>query len=151
MTIPLRNSAVFALAFGALALGACSSDPGEITRDSEPFGAIAEDARISVLGTEPFWGLEIEPGESGYSATYSTPENIDGTSFAVTRFAGNNGLGFSGELEGQPIQLAITPGDCSDGMSDRTFPYTATVALGDATLLGCAYTSDEPFAGDEAP
>ena len=135
----------------ALSLSACNDPPGEITRDSEPFAAIDESATISLLGTEPFWSLDISPGEDGYEARYSTPDNIEGSSFAVTRFAGNNGLGFSGELDGDPVQASVTPGECSDAMSDRNYPYVATLAIGEATLLGCAYTSDEPFTGEENP
>lgn len=139
----------------ALILSACTQSPGEISRDTQPFDGIAEDVNISLVGNEPFWNIEIAPdgdgdGE-GYSAVYSTPDNIDGAQFPVSRFAGNNGLGFNGELDGGIVQIAITPGDCSDTMSDRTYPYSATVALGARTLYGCGYTSDEPFTGDEAP
>lgn len=136
-----------------LLLGACESEPGEITRDTEPFSDIAESATISALGNEPFWGLTIEPdGEGGgHVANYSSPDNIDGTRFAVTRFAGNNGLGFSGEMEQGHVSLAITPGDCSDTMSDRAYPYAATLSIGEQTLFGCAYTSDQPFTGEETP
>ena len=135
----------------ALALAACSQPTGEISRDAEPFDGIAETASISLLGNEPFWGLEIEPTEEGYAATYSSPEDMDNASFPVSRFAGNNGIGFSGEFEDMAVQVALTPGECSDTMSDRTYPYVATVAMGDRTLFGCAYTSDEPFTGDETP
>ena len=146
MTTPNRLTAPL-----VLLLAACSQSPGEISRDTQAFDGIEADASISVLGTEPFWGINVEPDGEGYVATYSSPENIDGTRFAVQRFAGNNGVSFSGEMEGEAMSLAITPGDCSDGMSDRSYPYTATVSLGDSTLFGCAYTSDEPFSGEEAP
>ncbi len=135
----------------AMALTACAQQPGEISRDTQPFDAIAESATVSLLGNEPFWSIKIEPGQEGFAARYSTPENIEGTAFSVTRFAGNNGVGFSGQLDAQAVQIALTPGDCSDSMSDRSYPYTATVALGDVTLFGCGYTSDQPFAGDEMP
>ncbi len=146
MPNPLRLTALF-----VLLLAACSQTPGEISQDTQAFDGIAAEATISVLGTEPFWALEIESEGDGHRATYSSPENPEGTRFAVDRFAGNNGVGFSGMLDGEAISAAITPGDCSDGMSDRSYPYTATVSLGDSTLFGCAYTSDEPFTGNAAP
>jgi len=124
---------------------ACGGEPGEITRDTQPFDGIAEGAQISLIGTEPFWALEIERDRNRYIAVYSTPENPDGLQFDVDRFAGNNGVGFNGEMEGRSVQVAIAPGDCSDQMSSRRYPYTATVALGDEVLYGCAHTSDEPF------
>lgn len=136
---------------GLLGLSACADHPGEITRDTEPFDGIAETATISALGNEPFWSLSVEPRDGGFEATYSTPDDLEGDVFKVSRFAGNNGLGIGGELDGQPLQLALTPAPCSDGMSDRTYPYTATLAIGDETRFGCAYTSDEGFTGDENP
>lgn len=135
----------------ALALVGCSQPTGEISQDAVSFDGISPDASIRLSGTEPFWGLSIEPVGDGYEARYITPDNIDGSVFPVARFAGNNGLGFSGELNGAQMQVTVTPGDCSDGMSDRTYPYVATIALGDDLLEGCGHTSDEPFSGDEMP
>lgn len=134
-----------------LALSACAPTPGEISRDTQAYDGIAATAQIYVGGTEPFWGLDIIPDGDGYTARYSSPEDIDGTRFAVTRFAGNNGVGFSGDMQGRALQVSLTPGDCNDGMSDRSYPFIATVALGDVTLYGCAHTSDAPFTGEEAP
>ncbi len=129
----------FFLVAPAIALAAChpSSDealPGDVS-DTQPYSGIAEDAVLRVTGTEPFWGGTIADGQ----LTWSTPENIDGITLPVERFAGRGGLSFSGELDGQQIDIAITPGDCSDGMSDRTYPFTATVQLDGQTLSGCAW------------
>lgn len=150
MTFALRS---FLIVSCMSVAAACSNSPGEIKRDGEAFTGIAVNSSITVLGTEPFWNLSIDPqaNQEQYQAVYSTPDDIAGTSFAVRRFAGNNGLGFSGELDGETFNLALTPGDCTDGMSDRLFPYTATLALGERTLFGCAYTSEQPFIGDESP
>ena len=123
---------------------ACSEPPpGAI--DVEPgapsFSDITEDEVITLLGTEPFWNMVIE----GDQLTYSTPDNIDGEVIAVDRFSGNNGLGFSGRLQAGALEIAVTPGQCSDGMSDWTFPYTATVTIGDQTLFGCGHTARQPY------
>ncbi|MDE1467690.1 COG3650 family protein [Aurantiacibacter sp. D1-12] len=120
-------------------LAACNSTaedgvPGDPS-DSEPYSDIAEDQALRLIGTEPFWGADIADG----TMTYSTPENIDGTSFPVTRFAGRGGLSFSGEMEGVQIDVLVTPGDCSDGMSDQVFPFNATIEIGDEQRSGCAY------------
>lgn len=146
-----RTQPVIALALSTCALSACAPTAGDISRDAEPFEGIAPTAEVYLGGTEPFWGLDIIPDSAGYTARFSTPDDIDGSSFEVARFAGNNGVGFSGELGERAVQISLTPGDCSDGMSDRSYPYIATVALGDATLYGCAHTSDEPFSGEEMP
>lgn len=137
-----------AAALGALLLAACSPQSGDtITTDTAPFDGIAADETITLAGTEPFWGMTI----ANDVATYTTPENTDGSVFEVTRFAGNNGLGFTGRLDGADVTITVTPGECSDGMSDRTFPYTATVALGEQRLAGCGHTDRQPFTGPAAP
>ncbi|MEL7188331.1 MAG: hypothetical protein AAGK17_02165 [Pseudomonadota bacterium] len=119
----------------AASLAACSQ-PDAISRDAEPFNGIDQSETIIVAGTEPFWSIKIVDDE----AIYSAPENLDGTMFSVSRFAGNNGLGFSGELESEKLVLSVTPGDCNDGMSDEIYPYTATLVWGDETRFGCAET-----------
>lgn len=150
-----KSSTIIAAAFLITTASGCAQEAGEISRDTQPFDGIAETASVFLIGNEPFWSIDIEPdkssGESDYSMQYSTPENIDGTAIAATRFAGNNGIGFSGELRGEPIQITLTPGKCDDTMSDRSYPYTATALVEGEVLYGCAYTSDEPFSGGEMP
>lgn len=146
-----RVSRRFLVLSAACLMAACTDTPGEIGRDTQPFDGISPTASITLLGTEPFWSIYITPDGEGFVARYASPENLDGSQFAVSRFAGNNGIGFSGSLDGNALQIALTPGQCSDGMSDRTYPYTATIVLGDAVLYGCGHTSDQPFTGDEAP
>jgi uncharacterized membrane protein len=111
------------------------------------FDAIRADETIKLIGTEPFWGGAVEAGK----LTYTTPENQAGETIAVKRFAGNNGLGFSGSLDSKPFDLTVTPGECSDGMSDRRFPFTATLRIGDEQRSGCAWTDRTPFAGPANP
>ncbi len=141
----------------ALLLSACTQAtdaelPGN-AEDARPFAAIGEDETIHIVGTEPFWGGEISHG----MLTWSTPENSAGENagdntgqrIPVTRFAGRGGLSFSGELDGRQLDIAITPAPCSDGMSDRTYPYAATVGLGDQQLNGCGWSERESYTGGE--
>jgi uncharacterized membrane protein len=113
----------------------------------QTFDAVAPEEVVTLLGTEPFWNLKVEGGEG----LWTTPDNQPGTQIRLTRFAGNNGLGFSGTLDGKPFTATLTPGECSDGMSDRRFPFVATVALGEETREGCGYTDSQPFTGPAAP
>ncbi len=138
------------IAFLAIATGVAACTPatdGAIDSKGQTFSAIAADEVVMLLGTEPFWGITIEDGK----ASYADPDHPEARSFAVARFAGNNGLGFSGGWDGVPVTISVTPGQCSDGMSDRTYPYVATIALGEETLRGCGYTDRQPFTGDAAP
>lgn len=141
----LRLSTIAAVMFAAAACTPASED--SIDPQGKTFDAVGPQETVTLTGTEPFWNLVVA-GESG---TWTTPDNQPGTAFAVTRFAGNNGLGFSGTLDGRELTATLTPGECSDGMSDRVFPYVATVALGGETLKGCGYTDSQPFSGGEAP
>lgn len=136
--------------FAALALAATACTPAKtdgIDPKGKPFDRVAADEVVTLTGTEPFWAVTI----TGKTARYSNPEHPEGFDFAVTRFAGNGGLGFSGELFGAPFTATLTPGECSDGMSDRTYPYVATIALSGETLTGCGYTDRQPYTGDPAP
>ena len=112
-----------------LLLAACQTENGARAPGTSPegFDAIGKSETIRFTGTEPFWSGKV----SGESLTYKTPENADGIRFAVRRFSGQ--------------------GACSDGMSDRTYPYTVTLKIGDDTREGCAWTDAQPFEGPEAP
>ena len=127
-------------------LAACGGGADDAAQ-SEAFDGIAETETVYLTGTEPFWNAEI----SGGIAVYSTPENIDGTRFAVERFAGLNGVSFSGTLNSSRFDVTVTPGECSDAMSDRVYPFTATLMVGDEQRAGCAWTDAQPFTGPAAP
>lgn len=157
----------FALAAFALALAACDSEanppdaagpakPGEeqaVPADTfgagepEPYAGIGEGEVVHFTGTEPFWGGEV----AGGVLTYMTPEDQQGARVAISRFAGRNGVSFSGKLDGGDFVMAVTPGACSDGMSDRTYPFTVTLRIGNEQRVGCAWTDARPFTGPERP
>lgn len=126
--------------------GGSASVPGDAS-DHAPFAGIAPEDTIHFTGTEPFWGGKA----SGEALTYSTPDNPQGTSIAVKRFAGRGGLSLSGSLDGRQFDLTITTGECSDGMSDRTYPFVATLKIGEENRNGCAWTDAKGFAGPENP
>lgn len=123
----------------ALILTACQQSDDSVTvSQSEVFDGITPEQTVRFTGTEPFWGGRIEQG----MAYYSTPDDPQGTGFPIDRFAGLNGVSFSGMMRGERFDLMVTPGECSDGMSDRTYAYTATLMLGDQTREGCAWVDD---------
>jgi len=137
-----------AASLGCLALAAACQPATESGASSQAaFDAIAEDETIRLTGTEPFWGGTVESGRF----LYTTPENQAGEAIAVKRFAGNSGLAFSGTRGGKPVDLTVTHGTCSDGMSDRTYPYTATLRLDSEQRSGCAWTDRQPFTGSANP
>ncbi|XJJ66433.1 hypothetical protein WBP07_13300 [Novosphingobium sp. BL-8A] len=135
-----------AIALPILALAAChgSNDPGKAVPgdrdDHQPWSGIATAERIRVSGTEPFWNAEVRDG----LITYRTPERPGGDQTTVTRFAGRGGVSFSGTLAGRDFTLAIGPGPCSDGMSDRHYPYNALLKIGGEVRKGCAWSDRRP-------
>ncbi|WP_086618972.1 COG3650 family protein [Erythrobacter tepidarius] len=131
-----------------LLLAACSpARKHGIDPKGQTFDAVAPEEAVTMIGTEPFWNLRITAGEG----VWATPENPSGTRIALSRFAGNGGLGFTGTLDGRPLTATLTPGQCSDGMSERAYPFVATIALHGETLQGCGYTDRQPFTGEPAP
>ena len=120
--------------------------PGDAA-ETEPYSGIAETEVLRFTGTEPFWGGEVD----GTTLTYSTPEDQDGTAVAVERFAGRGGIAFSGVLDGADFEMTVTPLECSDGMSDRTYPFTVTLEIGEDKRNGCAWSEQHPFEGAENP
>jgi uncharacterized membrane protein len=147
--MPRRRLATTPLMLGTLLLvAACAPAQTEaIDPEGKAFDAVGSEDVVNLTGTEPFWNVTI----TGQTARYSNPEHPEGFGFAVSRFAGNGGLSFSGTLFAEPFTATLTPGECSDGMSDRTYPYVATIALGEETLRGCGYTDRQPFSGSAAP
>lgn len=132
-----------------LALAAChpAGDRGPVPGDSDdsrPFSAIQPDETLRLTGTEPFWSGEV----TGNALVYRTPDNPDGQSISVSRFAGRGGLSVSGHLDAAPLDLTITEGLCSDGMSDRRYPFTATLRIGSEIRSGCAWSDAHPATGE---
>ena len=138
LPVSARPSAPFWLA-GVLLLTACQSDqrgaanvPGS-AQDSHPYDGIHAGEVLHFVGTEPFWGGEAK----GTVLTYTTPEKPEGETITVARFAGRNGISLTGKLDGQAFGMAVTPGECSDGMSDNVYALSARFRFGDMDYAGC--------------
>ncbi|MBO9499940.1 MAG: hypothetical protein J7483_10835 [Novosphingobium sp.] len=114
---------------------------------TEAYDGIGADETVRFSGTEPFWGGQV----SGGTLTYSTPENPDGAKIAVERFAGRGGLSFTGTFEDADFEMMVTPLECNDGMSDRIYPFTVTLKMGDDLRNGCGWTERQRFTGPERP
>lgn len=112
------------------ALAGCG--PDEEVRSASGPAAIPEN--FHALGTEPFWGLTV----TGVGARYSTPEITEEIARDVVRSASSGVETVSGRLGQLPFRLTVRPERCSDGMSDRVYPFAAELRLGERTLQGCA-------------
>ena len=97
---------------------------------------IAEDYRapMRLTGTEPFWGVTI-----GDTILLQRPDHPDLT-------ATNAGPTINGEVamwNAREFTIRLSPGVCSDGMSDNRYPYAATVTVKGEVLKGCAARADQ--------
>lgn len=91
--------------------------------------------RLRAMGTEPFWGVQVD----GRCVTYSHPGDPRGTR-VWTRFSGSADAGtWTGALDGRPfvMRTRARPG-CSDGMSDTRYPIAVSLTVGGAERNGCA-------------
>lgn len=91
-------------------------------------------ARYRFTGTEPFWGGTID----GSTILYRTPEDIDGKTITATVAKEGSAARYSGTFEGQAFVLTLTPGTCSDGMSDTVYPMNAALTVLGEQRKGCA-------------
>ncbi len=86
------------------------------------------------FGTEPFWGARVD----GDTLVFTTPEDQAGKTMRGRRVPSLVGFVFVGQDGGAEFHLGITPGECSDGMSDNRYEFMSTFIYGDATYKGCA-------------
>lgn len=91
-------------------------------------------ASLTALGTEPFWSAKVAGGRM----TYTTPETPDGATFPVKRRASEDGVVFTGAIDGKPIELEVSAATCSDGMSDTVYPFAVVRRIGPDIQRGCA-------------
>ena len=118
------------------AIAAAASAPGAQPVPPSPSAEPAPDLpeRFRAVGTEPFWGAKV----SGTTLIYSTPDYPDGMQIAVTRRNGPGQVILNGTIDAKPLELAISAGPCSDGMSDTIYPWTAVRTIGPDIARGCA-------------
>ena len=102
--------------------GPPSSGPYDPNRpDSAPYRAI---------GTEPFWSLDIDSREMRFSQANDGRDIVEPTPRVIHGFAGDI-------YQGQRIRVNIVHGQCSDGMSDRTYPDKVQVGVDGKQYEGC--------------
>lgn len=107
-----------------------SSAPGDIESQIP--------ANFRALGTEPFWAVTTGNPGTAAGLRYSTPENIEGTAIAVEDELVQPAMRrLTGTMDGKNFTIELTVGQCSDGMSDREYPFTARIVLDGESLAGC--------------
>lgn len=93
---------------------------------------------LNLVGTEPFWAVQVRattmkllrPDEPDLLIAKPDPAVENGQ--AVWKGAGLT------------VRLAAR-GPCSDGMSDRVYPFTAQIEVGGEVMKGCGARADAVF------
>ena len=102
---------------------------------------IGQSETLHITGTEPFWGGQVRAGR----LTLETPESEKGETFRVRRSVRPRVITFNGTMSRGPFEMVVTRKLCSDGMSDRDFPYEVTISMARDTLHGCGWTARRPY------
>lgn len=145
---------VFA-ALAVLALAACSradepAPPPPSAPEPAPVLAGVDLARpVRALGTEPFWSVEL----TGTEMVYTAPEPPELRARQPRPLVQGTTATFESETaDGAALSVTLIATECSDGMSDRTYPLTAMVKVGERELTGCAASSAAIMsAGESGP
>ncbi len=134
---------VFA-ALAVLGLAACSPSE-ELDRPDQPpvpseqpapvLGGVDLGQPVRALGTEPFWSVDL----TGTGMIYTAAEPPGQTAPQPDPVVQGTTATYEAETaDGTALRVTLIATECSDGMSDRTYPLTAMVKVGDLDLNGCA-------------
>ena len=129
----------------AAALMACSERGAAPVRDTS---LVRDTALVSarepeplifhVVGTEPFWALEIDAA----GLRFITPDDTAGARYPVTSpVSSADTLRWHATADGRTLDARVWPAACSDGMSDRIWTHRAVVRVDTVTYRGCAAQS----------
>jgi uncharacterized membrane protein len=122
------------------ALAACS-DPAPPAEPPAPaptaavLGGVDLSQPVRAIGAEPFWSVEITPETLAYSAVDSAGLRAANPGPTIQ---GTTAVYAAAASDGTALVVTLIATECSDGMSDRTYPLTARVEVGQQTLNGCA-------------
>ena len=106
---------------------------------SSSFAQTSEIEEFNVVGNEPFWDIKIEKTGIVYQALdqktqyfpYSYPLSAQGRPIDQVRVY---------QLRGKRNNMLILNRveSCSDTMSEKNYPYSATLIMGNQVFDGCA-------------
>ncbi len=133
-----------ALSILLLTLAACGEAPMGASEEPAPPADAPASAKapdysgdIDVIGTEPFWAVKIRT--ASVALTRPDAPEVSNANPGV-RIDGEQGVWDSNGLVEDKGRLVVrlTPGVCTDGMSDRVYRFYAEVWIDGETLKGCA-------------
>jgi len=133
LTGVFRRSAL--LAVGAVAAAGCQP----VTAPAPSVDRFPQ--ALKGLGTEPFWSVEVGGGQLAWSSM----ETPDPRRAAISRQERDGVLVVTGVLDGRSVRGEFRKAACSDGMSDRRYPFALSLSIGQERFSGCAYPAGMKF------
>jgi heat shock protein HslJ len=114
----------FFLPFAASAFAGCMAPPPPPVTPNPPGGV------YRAVGTEPFWDLTIDERQMVFTDR--------GNNIAVAQPTPRVIVGIAGEIyQTHGLNVNIVHRECSDGMSDRTYPDTVQIDVEGHRYNGC--------------
>ncbi|MBB3982197.1 putative membrane protein [Sphingobium fontiphilum] len=144
-TSPADNGVIAPVASGDIANAAVANavapqSPAARPVDSRqaapsPRPARAPDPDYRAIGTEPFWAVTI----SGDHLRLTRPDHDPVERRGLIRDDDGRTLRY----QAADIAIIVTPGPCSDGMSDAVWSDRVQIAFAEGTLKGCGGDRDD--------
>jgi uncharacterized membrane protein len=132
-----KTGNAMAAAMLAAAIGlSCAKPDAPPTRDTTLVSARHPKPLVfRVVGTEPFWALEI----NATGLRFVTPEDTAGARYPMSSpVSSGDTLRWHATMGGRTLDARVWPAACSDGMSDRIWTHRALVRVDSVTYRGCA-------------
>ena len=126
-----------------LLLSACDTMGGSYAGPDGRRPYPGQEAPYHASGTEPFWSLDIDARSMRFAQASGQGPVEEATPPVIH--------GFAGEIyQGRRINVNIIHGQCSDGMSDRTYPDKVQLNVDGRSFNGCGGGSDRAGAAGGA-
>lgn len=126
----------------ALAMSACSktekapaAPAASTTAPTTTLGGVDLTQPVRAIGTEPFWSVDITSDAITYVGLDNQPQRAANPQPVIQ---GTTATWTAETDAGAAMVVTLIATECSDGMSERTYPLTARVQLGEVKLNGCA-------------
>ena len=101
--------------------------------DEKDLGLVLFRAR----GNEPFWSVDVAPAGIVVQRPDEEPITIEYQPLEKTADGGRH---FTADSTAGKFELTLTPGKCSDGMSDSVYGWNAAITIGEQAYKGCAFS-----------
>ncbi|WP_239805028.1 hypothetical protein [Croceicoccus hydrothermalis] len=122
----------------ATAPAAAAADPAQTPSDES---ATIFTRNFRAIGTDPYWAAHVTDGR----LRYMTPEDQEGVTVDAKQISPadqRDSIELSGMIGDVPFTLSGRIEPCTDGLSDREYPYSVTFERDGESMTGCARPTD---------